>query len=115
MLVINDSSGFKKMDANKQQVIRKAAKKLESFLKTMDNFTAQIENNPVIHDAYGNFYVYKYISKNCNVRILYTYEKELDILTFYKFHFKKGDRDNSKYIDTFKNFVRNFKENEVTE
>lgn len=109
MLRIEDSSGYRKLDANKRQVIKKAAKKLELFIKTMDNFTAQTENNPVIHDSYGDFYVYKHITKNYNVRILYTYDKELDLLTFYRFHFKKGDKDNSKYIDVFENFVKNFK------
>lgn len=115
MIKIEQSSDYKKLDANKKQVIKKAAKKLELFIKGMDNFKAQTENNPAIHDSYGDFYVYKYITKSYNVRILYTYDRESDLLTLYKFHFKKGDRDNSKYIDTFENFVRNFKENEVTE
>lgn len=110
MLKIEDSSGYKKLDVNKQQVIKKAAKKLESFIKTMSDFTAQTENNPVIHDSYGDFYVYKHITKNYNVRILYSYDKESDLLTFYRFHFKKGDRDNSKYIDNFESFVRNIKD-----
>ena len=62
-------------------------------INNISNFKEYTVNNPVIHDSYGDFYVYKYITKSFSVRILYRYNTMLEI---HKFHFKKGDRDNSK-------------------
>jgi len=72
-----------------------------------NEFTNFIQNNPVIHDSYGKFYVYKFSTKSYSVRLLYLYNN--GILEIHKFHFKKGDRDNSKYIEGFEEYVSNYK------
>lgn len=106
MFVILESSGYEKLDKNKKNIIDKGIKKLDSLINNFSNFKEYTVNNPVIHDSYGDFYVYKYITKSFSVRILYRYNTMLEI---HKFHFKKGDRDNSKYIEIFENYASEFR------
>ena len=56
MIKIEQSSDYKKLDANKKQVIKKAAKKLELFIKGMDNFKAKTENNEIIINCFQYSY-----------------------------------------------------------
>lgn len=110
MIKFLDSSGYYKLKNDKQKTLSKAAKKLESQIYGLgtSNFCNFITNNPVIHDSYGNFYVYKFRGKGCSVRLLYKYSN--NVLEIHMFHFKKGDKDNSKYIETFESYAK-YKEN----
>lgn len=108
MVRINKDSGFKKLNAEKKRVIHKASKKLLNIIYTLDDFTANMINNPAIHDAYGNFYVYKFSTRDFSVRLLYRYVKDKDILEIHRFHFKEGDSDNSKYIEYFEKYVEDY-------
>ena len=100
--------GYDKLEPTKKQIVDKAVKKLELLLHNMPDFKSRRSgNNPAIHDSYGkDFYVYKYMAKGHSVRLLYRYTDRLEI---HMAHFKQGDRDNSKYIEVFENYVRQYK------
>ena len=104
MLILEDS-GYKKLKADHKLIVNKAITKLEHIILGMNDFTEFVANNPAIHDSYDDFYVYKYLTKGFSVRILYRYDDELEI---HRFHFKKGDRDNSKYIEDFEDYVSSY-------
>ena len=104
-----ENFNYHKMNYDRIMAINKASKKLESLLQKIgyENFSTFMVNNPVIHDSYHDgFYVYKYITKGYSIRLLYRYDGE--ILEIHKAHFKKGDKDNSKYIDDFKFYVSQY-------
>lgn len=105
-VVILETSGCYKLKQDKQREINKAIDKLSYLIKTMGDFSSFVINNPAIHDAYEDFYVYKYIGRKCSIRLLYRYSNgELEI---HLYHFKKGDRDNSKYIEVFEEYANNY-------
>lgn len=112
MIKILESSDYHKMDWTRRQIVDRACEKLETQLNNIgkDRFTEFMRNynNPVIHDSYGSFFLYKFVTKSYSIRILYLYNKETDTIEVHKVHFKKGDRDNSKYIDTFERYVANY-------
>lgn len=113
MIRIIESSGYHKMNHTRQQIVDKACDKLETQIKRIgkDEFSKFMMNNPVIHDSYGNFYVYKFSTKSYSVRLLYLYDTESDTLEIHRFHFKKGDRDNSKYIEGFEEYASQYSPN----
>lgn len=108
MIKIIESSGYNKLNHTRQQIVDKACIKLESQLEKLgyDNFYKIKSNNPVIHDNYGKFYVYKFSTKSYSVRLLYVVNE--DNIEIHRFHFKKGDRDNSKYIEGFEEYVSQY-------
>lgn len=108
-MIIVESSGYNKLKSDQRHVVDKAVNKLCSIIQGLDDFRRFTINNPAIHDSYGDFYVYKYITKGFSVRILYRCDKQLEI---HRFHFKRGDRDNSKYIEYFEQYVEQFKKEE---
>jgi hypothetical protein len=103
---ILETSGYHKLKKDKQREIDKAIDKLIYFIKTMKRFNSFIINNPTIHDAYADFYVYKHNGNRCSIRILYKYIN--NTTEIHLFHFKSGDRDNAKYIDVFEQYVSNY-------
>lgn len=112
MVKIIESSGYHKLNHTRRQIVDKACEKLETQINNIgkDKFNKYMMNNsnPVIHDSYGNFYMYKFVTKSYSVRLLYLYNIDKDTLEIHKFHFKKGDRDNSKYIEDFEEYVSNY-------
>jgi hypothetical protein len=104
-MIIIESSGYKKLKQDQQNVVNKAITKLCSLIEGLGDFRCFVVNNPAIHDSYGDFYVYKYTTKGFSVRLLYRCNKQLEI---HRFHFKKGDRDNSKYIEAFEEYVKGY-------
>ena len=107
-MIIVESSGYKKLKQDQKHVIDKAICKLCSLIQSLGDFKCFIINNPVIHDSYGDFYVYKYVTKGFSVRLLYRCDNQLEV---HRFHFKKGDRDNSKYIESFESYVYEYNKN----
>lgn len=107
MRILNES-GYDKLEPTRKRVVDKAVKKLDLLIRNMPDFkSCRNGNNPAIHDSYGDsFYVYKFMSKGYSVRLLYRYNGRLEI---HMFHFKQGDRDNSKYIETFEDYVQKYK------
>lgn len=104
---ILETSGCYKLKKDKQREINKAVKKLGYLINTMGDFSNFVVNNPAIHDAYGDFYVYKYIGQKCSIRLLYRYiNNELEI---HLCHFKQGDKDNSKYIEVFEEYTTKYR------
>lgn len=104
---ILESSGFNKLKEDRVRELNKAINKLKHLLSNINIFNEYITNNPVIHDSYKDFYVYKFTGHKCSIRLLYRYEN--DILEIHQMHFKKGDKDNSKYIKEFENYVDNYR------
>ena len=105
-MVIIDCSDYNKLKQDQKNVINKAVKKLDTIINGLGDFRACMYNNPAIHDSYGDFYVYKYMTKGFSVRLLYRYQN--NTVELHQFHFKKGDRDNSKYIEHFELYVDKF-------
>ena len=107
------TSGYHKLKKDKQCKIDKAIEKLIYFIKNMKRFNNFIINNPTIHDAYdGDFYTYKYNGKKCSIRILYKYIN--NVLEIHLYHFKCGDRDNSRYIKKFEEYTNNHEKSCLT-
>lgn len=105
-VVILETSGCYKLKQDKQREINKAIDKLSYLIKAMGDFSSFVINNPAIHDAYEDFYVYKYTGMKCSIRLLYRYSNGK--LEIHLCHFKKGDRDNSKYIEVFEEYANNY-------
>lgn len=107
-MCITAEIGYDKLEPTKKRVVDKAVKKLDLLIHNMPNFKSYRNgNNPAIHDSFGNdFYAYKYMAKGYSVRLLYRYNGKLEV---HMIHFKQGDRDNSKYIEIFENYVQNCK------
>lgn len=101
-------AGYDKLEPTKKRVVDKAVKKLDLLIHNMSDFKSYRNgNNPAIHDSFGNdFYAYKFMIKNHSVRLLYRYNGKLEI---HMVHFKQGDRDNSKYIEIFEDYVQKCK------
>lgn len=112
MIRILKTSEYHKLDWTKQRIVDKACEKLETQINNIgkENFTTYMRNynNPVIHDSYRGFYLYKFVTKSYSIRILYLYKKETDTIEIHRIHFKKGDRDNSKYIDDFEAYTAQY-------
>jgi len=113
-LIVLSGSGYDKLSGSHKKCINKGIDKLISLLQTKGRYFEEDKiNNPLIHDSYKNrFYMFKYVVKNFSVRILYRCDFHNDndfTLQIHKFHFKKGDRDNSKYIEEFERYSEEFK------
>ena len=109
-VVYKDNSQLEKLSGSHRLAIQKAMEKLSNMLAySGKDFNRINGNNPMIHDSYGNgFYLYKYITKNFSVRILYRCNFEKNEVEIHQIHLKKGDIDNSKYIEEFKKYVDNY-------